>query len=153
MIFDDLINFEDYIVFEENAAAKINAFIKSLNKDITLGKHEIDGDMIFANVASYETRTTGEFEAHREYVDIQLLLLGNEDIYFDSAIGAQVTKEYEPDCEFFKFTPETAGKCNLKVGNFAIFMPYELHMPNMQSAAGLATNIKVVVKVHKSLLA
>ena len=74
-------------------------------------------------------------------------------IYFDSAIGAQVTKEYEPDCEFFKFTPETAGKCNLRVGNFAVFMPYELHMPNMQSAKGQTTNIKVVVKVHKSLLA
>lgn len=153
MIFDDLINFEDYIVFEDKAAEKINAFIKSLNKDITLGKHEIDGENIFANVASYETRAEGEFEAHREYVDIQLLLLGNEDIYFDSAVGAQSTKAYEPDCEFFKFTPATAGKCNLRVGNFAIFMPYELHMPNMQSAAGVTTNIKVVVKVHKSLLA
>lgn len=152
MICDDLINFEDYIVFEENAAEKIAAFIKSLNKDVELGKHEIDGEKIFANVASYETRSSGEFEAHREYVDIQLLLLGDEDIYFDSAVGAQVTKEYEPDCEFFKFTPATAGKCNLRVGNFAIFMPYELHMPNMQSAAGLTTNIKVVVKVHKSLL-
>lgn len=153
MIFDDLINFEDYIIFEEKAAEKINAFIKSLNKDIALGKHELDGEKLFANVASYETRAEGEFEAHREYVDIQLLLLGDEDIYFDSAVGAQVTKEYEPDCEFFKFTSDTAGKCNLRVGNFAVFMPYELHMPNMQSAKGQTTNIKVVVKVHKSLLA
>ena len=152
MIFDDLVNFEDYVIFEKEATAKISAFIKTLNKNTELGKHVIDGENIFANIASYDTRAEGEFEAHREYVDIQLLLVGDEDIYFDSAIGAEVTKEYEPDCELFKFTPETAGKCNLRVGNFAVFMPYELHMPNMQSAKGQCANIKVVVKVHKSLL-
>lgn len=153
MIFDDLDNFENYIIFEEKTAEKINAFLKTLNEKTELGKHVIDGENIFANIASYDTRQEGEFEAHREYVDIQLLLVGDEDIYFDSAVGAEVTKEYTPDCEFFKFTPATAGKCNLHVGNFAVFMPYELHMPNMQSAAGQCANIKVVVKVHKSLLA
>ena len=153
MIFDDLINFENYIIFQDKAANKINAFLKTLNQNTTLGKHVIDGEDIFANIFTYDTRTEGEFEAHREYVDIQLLLAGEEDIYFDSAIGAQSTKAYEPDCEMFKFTPATAGKCNIRVGNFAVFMPYELHMPNMQSAKGPSTNIKVVIKVHSDLLA
>lgn len=152
MIFDDLENFKDYVIFEENAAEKINAFLQTLNQDCELGRHEIDGDNIFAMISTYETRQDGEYEAHREYVDIQLLLLGEENIFFGSSANAQVTKEYTPDAEFFKFTPETAGVVALRVGNFAVFMPNELHMPNMDSYNGTFNNIKVVVKVHRSLL-
>lgn len=152
MIFDDLINFEDYVIFKEEAAEKINAFLKALSKDSAIGRHEIDGDNIFAMISSYETRQSGEYEAHREYVDIQLLLLGEENIFFGSSATAEATSEYTPDIEFFKFTPETAGTAALRVGNFAVFMPNELHMPNMDSFNGTFSNIKVVVKVHRSLL-
>ena len=127
--------------------------IESLNKDVECGKHVIDGEELFANIFTYTTRTEGEYEAHRDYVDIQLLLVGEEDIYVDSAIGAVVTQEYTPDCELYKYVPATASKVNIRVGNFAVFMPNELHMPNMQSVNGPSDNMKVVVKVHKSLLA
>lgn len=152
MICDDLVNFEDYVIFEDEAAEKIAAFIKTLDKNNAVGKYEIDGEKIFAMISNYETRKEGEYEAHREYVDIQLVLLGEEYVYVGSNAGAVQTQEYSPDCEFFKFTPESANCINLHVGNFAVFMPNELHMPNMDSCNGTFSNVKVVVKVHKSLL-
>lgn len=152
MIFDELANFTNYCIFEEEAALKIAAYLQTLNSDTAPGRYEIDGDDIFAMVSNYDTRSEGEFEAHREYVDIQLLLLGEENIFFAPGTGAIVTKEYTPDIEFFKFTPENAGCAALRVGNFAVFMPGELHMPNMDSANGLFFNIKVVIKVRKERL-
>ena len=152
MICDDLANFEDYVIFEDEATRKIADFIKNLDKNNAVGKYEIDGEKIFAMISSYETRKEAEYEAHREYVDIQLVLIGEEYIYVGSSAGAIQTKKYSPDCEFFKFTPESANCLNIHVGNFAVFMPNELHMPNMDSCNGTSTNLKVVVKVHKSLL-
>lgn len=152
MICDDLCNFKDYVIFTDEATVAISSFISKLNENNATGKYEIDGDKIFAMISSYETRQQGEYEAHREYVDIQLLLVGEENVYVGSSLGAEQTVEYTPDCEMFRFVPETANCIQLHVGNFAVFMPNELHMPNMDSINGTFTNLKVVVKVHKSLL-
>ena len=152
MIFDKLKNAACYAGLSDNFRKAIEFM---LSRDFSLepaGKYEIDGDKIFAMISSYETRKEADYEAHREYVDIQLLLVGEEYVYVGSSAGAVQTKEYTPDCEFFKFTPESANCVNLHVGNFAVFMPNELHMPNMDSCNGTFANLKVVVKVHKSLL-
>ena len=45
---------------------------------LPLGRQEIDGDKVYANVQEYETKETFGIEAHRRYIDIQMLVFGKE---------------------------------------------------------------------------
>ncbi|MHC4320828.1 MAG: YhcH/YjgK/YiaL family protein [Planctomycetota bacterium] len=53
-------------------------FLDTITPGAEEKKYEIRGDDIYAIVASYKTRGPHKFEAHREYVDIQCLLEGQE---------------------------------------------------------------------------
>lgn len=46
------------------------------------GRHAIDGDALFANVSEYATKPFEEctFEAHRRYIDVQVVVSGAERI-------------------------------------------------------------------------
>ena len=46
------------------------------------GRTDIDGDRLYASVASYETglHEKRRFEAHRKFIDVQVLLEGEEAI-------------------------------------------------------------------------
>ena len=48
--------------------------------DIECGRHDIDGDNVFANVMEFETVPASEkpFEAHRRYADIHFVISGVE---------------------------------------------------------------------------
>ena len=52
-------------------------------ENIADGRHEIDGEKIFANVSSYEPKEFNgdmRFEAHKKYADLQAVLEGEERI-------------------------------------------------------------------------
>lgn len=154
MIFDDLENLANYGIFKTDATKKICDFIASLDGDLEDGKHEIDGDDIYANVQGYTTKDFGssDLEMHKEYVDIQLLLVGEEAIYYSPNDNLVETKAYEFDFAFYKFNEQIASMLNLQVGKFAIFLPFELHMPCIDNLNGKSDVKKVVIKVAKQLL-
>ena len=156
MIFDSLKNFAKYDVFTSDAAKKISEFLAKADMNLPIGRNEIDGDKLFASVQSYTTRNIEDsvYEVHHEYVDIQLILAGEESIYYTTDADVAETKAYaaEGDCALYAFKKETATKINLQVGDFAIFLPYELHMPCVDSVNGKKEIRKIVVKIHKSLL-
>ncbi|MBQ9789188.1 MAG: YhcH/YjgK/YiaL family protein [Lentisphaeria bacterium] len=156
MIFDSLKNFAKYSVFTDDATKKISEFIAKADLNLPIGRNEIDGDKLFASVQSYTTRdlSASVYEVHHEYVDIQLILAGEESIYYTTDEKVEETKAYaaEGDCALYAFKKETATMLNLQVGDFAVFLPYELHMPCVDSVNGKKEIRKIVVKIHKSLL-
>lgn len=156
MIFDSLKNFSKYSVFTEDTTKKIVDFLAKADMNLPIGRNEIDGDKLFASVQSYTTRDleASVYEVHHEFVDIQLILAGEESLYYTTDEDVKVTKEYasEGDCALFAFKKETATMLNLQLGDFAIFLPYELHMPCVDSLNGKKEIRKIVVKIHKSLL-
>ena len=112
------------------------------------GRHEVAGDDAYIMVSEYETNPINEdrrFEAHREYIDIQLLLEGREILGFAKRDDLDVTDEYRPDYELFGMT-EDFDRIVLEKGKFAVLYPEEPHAP------GLALNApekvkKVVIKI------
>ena len=57
-------------------------YARDVAADVADGRIEIDGERIYASVAGYETGSRAErrFEAHRRYIDVQVLLAGEETI-------------------------------------------------------------------------
>lgn len=119
------------------------------------GRYELRGDDIFMNVMTFATQSaeSKKAELHVQYVDIQLLLMGEEQILFGVAGAARQCEELHADDDYQLCSViENEQTITLRPGMFTVFMPGEPHKPGCTVA--LSRDIKkTVVKVRASLLA
>ena len=129
-------------------------FLDSITSDSEEKKYEIQGDDIYAIIASYNTMEPHKFEAHREYVDIQCLLEGQEAIESTALNGLTVDTPYDPekDVEFYvkRYSRNTVSL--LMPGLFIAFFPHDAHMPGVSVGGSPVFVKKVVVKIRAELL-
>ncbi|MBE0126592.1 N-acetylneuraminate anomerase [Citrobacter amalonaticus] len=120
----------------------------------TPGRVELRGDDVFMNVMQFATQSPTEKKAelHEQYIDIQLLLAGEERIQFGVVDSARQCEERHVE-EDYQLCREIAGSqsITLQPGMFAVFMPGEPHKPGCSVGEPKAIT-KVVVKVRASLL-
>ncbi|HCU5768290.1 TPA: YhcH/YjgK/YiaL family protein [Escherichia coli] len=120
-----------------------------------LGRYELQGDNIFMNVMTFNTQSPVEKKAelHEQYIDIQLLLNGEERILFGTAGTARQCEEFHHEDDYQLCSAiENEQAIILKPGMFAVFMPGEPHKPGC--VVGEPDEIKkVVVKVKADLMA
>ncbi|MEN9533836.1 MAG: hypothetical protein RIQ83_3060 [Pseudomonadota bacterium] len=118
-----------------------------------LGKTEIDGLTLFCLVSEELTESAadrrGEF--HQQYLDIQLLLRGEEWIGVGPHAYVNAGADH-PHPDLWFVDDEQTSYLALQPGDFAIFWPGELHRPlcTPNQPAQVKT---LVVKVHRDLLA
>lgn len=108
------------------------------------GRHDIDGDALFVNVAEYTSKPFEEckFEAHRRYIDVQIVVSGAERI--DSQSIAKCTcGEYNGEADFMVAEGDAATQCILQPGSFAAYFPEDAHKPGI--AIGCPAHIKKAV--------
>ena len=121
---------------------------------LSCGRHEIDGELIFMNVMEFDTQPAGnkKAEMHQTYADVQLLIRGIEGIEYSTLTPTEHLEPYHADDDY-QLIADIPDKSQLRMlpGMFAVFLPGEPHKPGCQ-IAGSATIKKAVVKVHHSLL-
>ena len=126
------------------------AWLRSFDPALPDGRHAIDGDDVFAMVATYDTGPSTEkrFEAHRRHADIQFVAAGAERILYLPAAGLAVETPYddETDVAFFA-EPPYASSLLMNAGDCAVFLPADAHKPGCMAGARHAVR-KVVVKVR-----
>lgn len=146
MIFDSLENLSEYDI----VTAEIIEFIKSLNVNTPCGRYELS-DKIYANVEDYSTRSELEcpLESHRKFIDIQIVIYGNERIDFINIDGLKVLEGYDhiKDIMFYKKPKTELGSIYLNGTNFAIFYPDDAHAPQITTLSPMDNVKKVVIKV------
>ncbi|WP_082221736.1 N-acetylneuraminate anomerase [Kluyvera genomosp. 1] len=118
------------------------------------GRYELRGDDIFMNVMSFATQPaeSKKAELHARYVDIQLLLSGEERILFARAGAARQCEAWHEEEDYqLCSVMENEQSVTLRPGMFAVFMPGESHKPGC--TVEVAGEIKkVVVKVRADAL-
>lgn len=123
--------------------------------DLPLGRHEIDDDRIYMNVMSFETSQAEEKQAevHKEYIDMQILIAGNEKIMFGLPNNHAIATEYDKENDFYLVEAiNTESALVLAPNMFAIFFPEEPHKPGCIVNTSEKIH-KAVVKIHRSLIA
>ena len=147
MIYDSIDNFERYVGMMPGIAEGLR-FIRSATLDLQLGRHELPHNC-YANVDEYCTKVQSPvgFEAHREYIDIQFLLSGEERILVRPLAELRCTTPYDAhrDVAFFAHE-EPATEVVLGKGRFVILFPDEAHEPQLCLAEPRDVK-KIVVKV------
>ena len=107
-------------------------YARDVARTATDGRMDIDGDRLYASVASYETGSREErrFEAHRKYIDVQVLLEGEEiiDVSLDKDLPAIEAYDEKRDVMFLK-PPQQVASLVMTPGCFGVFYPHDTHRP------------------------
>ncbi|GHV62047.1 hypothetical protein AGMMS49587_07800 [Spirochaetia bacterium] len=129
-------------------------------KDLPEGKFEIDGAKVYALRSSYKTKLPGEaqYESHRRYGDIQMLIQGAEMILVCNREALKVTVPYSPekDIDFLEAStegsplegsPAPVHQIILKGPTAAILFPEDAHKPSLAVSGQPSQVGKLVIKV------
>ena len=150
MIYDTLDNVSAYPL--GRAFEKAIEFIRGLRADTSLGRHEIDGEKMYANVMEYETgvRSPEKYEVHRRYADLQAVITGHETVFVRPAAGLPENTPYDAKGDYAFLNPDGhAAEVNVQLfpGDFVLLLPQDAHMGKGMSCLGPCKLKKVVVKI------
>jgi YhcH/YjgK/YiaL family protein len=147
MILDKLVNASLYAGISSNLKKGFEFLINTDLLALSPGRHEIDGDEVFALVSQYDSKNPVDcrLESHRIYTDIQYLVSGKELIGFETLKTQTVSSEYNPEKDIAFYKGEGTPLL-IESGMFAVFFPQDVHRPCMQINQPEKVK-KVVVKV------
>lgn len=136
--------------------ARLCAKLKDLDlANLPLGWQDLEPN-IRMNVMEFETSEAGgkQAEMHRKFIDIQLLIAGEEMIEYGLAQPNLALYDDYREEEDYQLTPQIEDKNEvvLKPNMFAIFLPYEPHKPGNCVNHNPKSLRKLVVKVPIELL-
>lgn len=118
---------------------------------IAPGKYAIDGDRVFALVQDIVTEPVQmrRFELHREYIDIQLVISGKEQQLYAPEPDTGLVEDLLADADIaFYSHPPKYNTIILEPGDYAIYLPSELHCPCCVAETTGKVR-KVVFKIRK----
>ncbi len=134
MIYDTAKNLRLYSEFNP-AFEAIAKFVEENDlKAIECGSYDV-AEGIKVGISEYEPGTGGDFEAHRDYHDLQLAISGEEAIDVLPIEFAKDSTGYKPDIEFFTSQTATATRVALTEGTFAFLAPADTHKPCIKTGS------------------
>ena len=87
------------------------------------------------------------FESHKQYIDVQFILEGEEIIEVANSSELSIDMPYSNEMDLIKYTmTNNSSIVKLKKGDVAIFYPEDAHMPCVTLNKSLKV-VKTVVKV------
>lgn len=146
MVIDSLSNSDKYNGLHKRFAQAFE-FIKSQDlAAIEPGKYPIDGTDLHASVSLKDgvKQADAKFEAHNNYIDIQVCPTGSEELGWkprQNCVDPKEAYNAEKDVIFYNDKPDMYF--SLHEGQFAIFFPDDVHAPMI----GEEPVKKLVVKV------
>lgn len=97
-------------------------------------KIKLDGTDLFVNILDFKGKEEANcrMEAHKDYLDIQIPLTGDEVMGWKAQEDCQsILQEYDEgkDVEFYK--DKAVAKFTVPAGHFAVFFPCDAHQPGI----------------------
>ncbi|MBA4137277.1 MAG: YhcH/YjgK/YiaL family protein [Opitutus sp.] len=125
--------------------ARLAALAAGTSERVELG----DGVFAMEQVYHAKPREEGFFEAHRKYIDVQVVVAGVESMEVEEITRLSVTQDYDADRDFMKFGIDVpdAAKLIVRAGDAALFFPSDGHMPSLRIDGRPTLVRKTVVKV------
>ncbi|MBR7099467.1 MAG: YhcH/YjgK/YiaL family protein [Clostridia bacterium] len=155
MIIDTIENVSRYENVHPRFARAFTYLKSLLDNGVADGHYEPENPEVpgefYVNIGTgdVQPKEMATAESHRKYIDLQLVLAGEELMCVPSVeLIPPVTTEYKPDGDYMLYAPVEIADCHqlrVTAGQFVIFLATELHAPSM--AVG-----KEPVKVRKAIL-
>jgi biofilm protein TabA len=148
MVYDQIKYASEYFNLSPGIRAALQYLQRADLGALPEGRHDVEGDRVFALVSDYNTRTPQEafWEAHRRHVDVQYVHAGLERIAFGD-LATFDTDPYDADRDLIVARGESDRYVDVEAGGFVILFPHDVHMPGLTAHAVRAVR-KVVMKVR-----
>lgn len=144
MIFDSLKHIDNY-----QGLGRVYEALKFLAETdfsaTELGKYTLTDD-IYYMVQEYDTKPKTVSEVHEQYIDIQLIVSGEEIIGVAPIECEKQLVDAKPEKDVWHYTCDTQAM-TLHAGEFMVLYPSDIHMPGATLGDPVAVR-KVVVKVR-----
>lgn len=130
--------------------ARVFDWMDSAGSTAELGRHEILAGDVHAVVMGYSTvaRELARFESHREFVDLQYTIEGDEQIDWFHTSNLVPDGPFENDIQFWQAPVSGWSSLHQSAGHFAVFYPNDAHRPRIQAISGHVRKIVVKVRVR-----
>jgi biofilm protein TabA len=156
MIYGQIKNLEQEKAAFSPALQKALLYLKQTDLSILpVGRHDIDGDSMFALVSEYvtEPKEDRKPEAHQKYVDIQCLVSGEETIGCSLLASQYEVLQDELELKDLIFYKEVEQEVDmlLKPGVYAVLFPNDVHRPCCMGSSPARVK-KIVIKIAVSAL-
>lgn len=148
MIFDNIAKAEKYYAISPGLKKALEHIKECVCDNTPPSRYEKDGMKVL--VQEYDTivRDDNDYECHHEYVDIQFVEKGIEEIHAADCAHTTTTREYNPETDTEVVAgPEKHLTLFLKDGEFVCFFPGETHKPSIAVDRKPSWTRKIVVKV------
>ena len=148
MIYDTLENAQLYF---RDQPSLLRALAHARDFDIKTadGRYEIDTRGAYMMVSSYQTTPAEKrlFEAHQEFIDVQVVLEGQERADVAVAEKLEIATPYSLEKDVMTLKPPAKfSSVILKPGYFAVFYPQDIHRPGC-NLNGSSSIRKLVFKI------
>ncbi len=124
-------------------------FLKNHDLDtMAVGKYVIDGDNVYATITENPTKDldSTKWESHRNYIDLQSVIKGEEKIGVADITQLTVSVPYNASKDLINYSGE--GKFYVAdPGTFFLFFPADAHRPNI-TTNGNKPDKKIVIKIR-----
>ncbi|WP_097032650.1 YhcH/YjgK/YiaL family protein [Clostridium tertium] len=147
MIVGKLKDLNRYKGLNQNLDKAIDYIYSANLYDLKIGKNYIDNENIFINRFNYIGQKEFDcfFEGHKNYLDIHIILNGKEKLGYSDISELNQVSKYDLENDFIKFEGPIKNYIGLKVGDFVITFPEDIHMPKI--SINDETIEKIVCKV------
>ena len=108
------------------------------------GRHELQGDTLSLNLITTSLGDGSCWEAHREYIDLQLILKNEETIFWAPVESIQGFCEYDPEQDTMASDDSIQGMpVRIKPGMFVLLFPHDAHRPGIGQGKGRKAVFKI----------
>jgi YhcH/YjgK/YiaL family protein len=148
MIADVLKNRQIYAAISPRMKTALEYIAKTDFSAMEPGRYELDGPNLFALVQAYDSipREQGKWECHKNYIDIQYITEGIEQIGCNNIGKMKVTTEYNPEKDI-AFLSGEGDYITFSKGSYGIFFPEDAHQPKIAPNNVSGKVKKVVIKI------
>ncbi len=135
MIFGNIRHEKTYVNLDKDLLTCFEYAKNNELVDFEKGSYDIEGKDIFVNIVEYETCEKEDrfWEAHRQYIDIHLMLDGRERIDLNF-IENLTEREYQEEGDFLPLDGEHNSHVELSKNDFLICYPEDAHMTALKVA-------------------
>ncbi|MGL4388510.1 MAG: YhcH/YjgK/YiaL family protein [Brevinema sp.] len=111
-----------------------------------VGKYQVCEEFFYI-IQEYESKEYASWEAHEKYIDIQILISGEEMILLADRSHLKATTAYDSEKDWIEFEGEARTSSIFSTGDVGIFFPRDAHKPGLCSPHYKGTIRKCIVKV------
>lgn len=145
----DKVQFAQQYHLNKDLWDKAFSFLKETDlSTLATGRHVIDGDNVFGLVSEAPTKDYDKtaFESHKNYIDLQFVISGEENMARAPLKDVTLDKPYNEKSDIMFYVGE--GKIHTVTQNsFLIFFPSDAHRPNITPGGNKVVK-KIVIKIR-----